>query len=108
METNREVAWREPPAAGLAACLYRSTDMMHCSHKDKNMRSCEQYITLLQAQQSAVRGSLNPNSSAHTFSMVPALKTTARKNIMNYVRRGKGKKNIVFYIILHPFLHEYE
>lgn len=56
----------------------------------------------------AVRGSLNPNSSAHTFSMVPALKTTARKNIMNYVRRGKGKKNIVFYIILHPFLHEYE
>ena len=67
METNREVAWREPPAAGLAACLYRSMDMMHCSHKDKNMRSCEQYITLLQAQQSAVRGSLNPNGSAHTF-----------------------------------------
>ena len=76
METNREVAWRKPPAAGLAACLYRSTDMMHCSHKDKNMRSCEQYITLLQAQQSAVRGSLNPNGSAHTFNMVALLATT--------------------------------
>ena len=76
METNREVAWRKPPAAGLAACLYRSTDMMHCSHKYKNMRSCEQYITLLQAQQSAVRGSLNPNGSAHTFNMVALLATT--------------------------------
>ncbi|MTT01035.1 hypothetical protein GMD48_18015 [Proteus mirabilis] len=50
--------------------------MMHCSHKDKNMRSCEQYITLLQAQQSAVRGSLNPNGSAHTFNMVALLATT--------------------------------
>ena len=72
METNREVARREPPAAGLTACLYRSTDMMHCSHKYKNMRSCEQYITLLQAQQSAV----NPNGSAHTFNMVALLATT--------------------------------
>ena len=76
METNREVARREPPAAGLTACLYQSTDMMHCSHKYKNMRSCEQYITLLQAQQSAVRGSLNPNGSVHTFNMVALLATT--------------------------------
>ena len=76
METNREVARREPPAAGLTACLRRNADGIHGSHKYKNMRSCEQYITLLQAQQSAVRGSLNPNGSAHTFNMVALLATT--------------------------------
>ena len=83
METNREVARREPPAAGLTACLYQSTDMMHCSHKYKNMRSCEQYITLLQAQQSAVRGSLNPNDSTHTFSNAVALLSTDSKSCRN-------------------------
>lgn len=35
METNKEVARREPPAADLAACLYRSTDVMYGSHKIK-------------------------------------------------------------------------
>ena len=43
------------------------------------MRSCKQYIPLLQAQQSAVRGSLNPNGSAHTFSMVALPATTIKE-----------------------------
>lgn len=34
METNKEVAGREPPAAGLAACPYRSTDVVYRSHID--------------------------------------------------------------------------
>ena len=95
METNREVAWRKPPAAGLAACLYRSTDMMHCSHKDKNMRSCEQYITLLQAQQSAVRGSLNPNGSAHTFFVVSRIENPVKRFFENNVRRSKDIKKMI-------------
>ena len=36
METQREVARREPPAAGLTACLRRNADGIHGSHKIKN------------------------------------------------------------------------
>lgn len=32
METNREIARRKPPAVGLTACLYRSTDVVYRSH----------------------------------------------------------------------------
>ena len=33
METDRIVAWREPPADfGLSACLRRNADDVHCSH----------------------------------------------------------------------------
>ena len=35
METNKKIARRKPPATGLTACLYRSTDGMYCSHKIK-------------------------------------------------------------------------
>ena len=35
METDREGAWRKPPAAGLAACLRRDADGIHGSHNKK-------------------------------------------------------------------------
>lgn len=35
METDREVAGRKPPAAGLAACLRRDADGIHGSHNKK-------------------------------------------------------------------------
>lgn len=89
METDQEIARREPPAAGLSACLHRSADDGLCSHKiKKNAQLRTQSIPLASSKPVPFAGLL-PNGSAHTFSMVPALKTTARKNIMNYVRRGK-------------------
>ena len=92
METDQEIAQREPPAAGLSACLHGSADDGLCSHKiKKNAQLRTQSIPLASSKPVPFAGLL-PNDSAHTFSMVPALKTTARKNIMNYVRRGKGNK----------------
>lgn len=92
METKREIARREPPAAGLAACLRRNADDGLCSHKIKNAQLRTQSIPLASSKPVSFAGLL-PNGSAHTFSSrIPILKTIARKFIMNYVRRDKDRK----------------
>ena len=50
MEPDREVARRKPPAAGLAACLYRSTNQRSCSHKTKRCAAANNSLTFLRAR----------------------------------------------------------
>ena len=67
METDREIARREPPAAGLAACLRRNADDV-CSSHSKKMRSCEPHTSLCYKLWEVPFAGGCPNGSAHSVS----------------------------------------
>ena len=83
MKANREVARREPPAAGLAACLYRSTDIVLCSHiKTKNVQLRTLHNPPFTGYCKVPFAGLVPNDSAHIFSGILTVYPIKGQSIM--------------------------
>ena len=79
METDRIVARREPPADfGLSACLRRNADEMYCLHKNKYAQLQTIHPSFTSSAKCRSRA-INPNGSAHTFSMVALPATTVKE-----------------------------
>ena len=70
METNREVARREPPAADLAAYQRRDVGAMtYCSHNDiKKERAAANSTSPISKLCKVPFAGLLPNGSAHSYS----------------------------------------
>lgn len=68
METNREIARRKPPAAGLAACLRRNADVMYGSHKTKKECAAANHTSPCYRLNRVPFAGLHPNGSAHSYS----------------------------------------
>ena len=69
MKTNREVARREPPAAGLAAYPHRSTDGICSSHKKEKSAQLRTTYPPFTGSTSAPRG-IAPQGLCAQFSNV--------------------------------------
>lgn len=69
METNREIARRKPPAAGLAAYPHRSTDGICSSHKKEKSAQLRTTYPPFTGSTSAPRG-IAPQGLCAQFSNV--------------------------------------
>lgn len=101
METNKEITGREPPATGLAACLYRGTDVVYRSHI--NTKRATQLRTIHPLLLKIVK--CHSRDCSPMALRYPLLKLWYYFTIRNYnriclyiVRRGKDKKNLTYFI----------
>lgn len=94
METNREVARREPPAAGLAAYQRRNVGaVMYCSHNGiKIERAAANSTSPISKLCKVPFAGLLPNGSAHSYSYQCFESFDRNRLLFNTVRRGKDKE----------------
>lgn len=92
MKTKLKIAGLDQSeGAGLLACLHNSADGKSCMHIIKICAAAYNSFPLLQVPQRAIRGSLNPNGSAHTFKYVGS-ETYDVKVLKKNCMHGKGRK----------------
>ena len=91
METDQEIARREPPAAGLSACLHRSADQRSCSHKIKKMRSCEQLPRLFTGSLVCRSRVAKPQRLCAYFLIMVSPTKPRKKYCKRIVRKDKGR-----------------